>query len=91
MTVTVYVPAVVEEHDSTEAWLAPRTILLGVRVQVSPDGETEEVSATVPVKPCTGATVMVDGPVRPDATFTVEGLADTVKSGGGTVTVTVAV
>jgi hypothetical protein len=91
VTVTVYVPAVVEEQDSTDAWLAPRIILVGVRVQVRPDGETKEVSATVPVKPCTGATVMVDGPETPDATFTVKGLADTVKSGVGTVTVTVAV
>jgi hypothetical protein len=91
VTVTVYVPAIVEEHDSTDAWLAPRTILLGVRLQVSPDEDTEEVSATAPVKPCTGAAVMVDGPAAPEGTFTVEGLADTVKSGGGIVTVTVIV
>lgn len=55
-------------------------MLLGVRVQVSPEGETELVSATVPVKPLTGATVMVEVPVAPARTVTLVGAAATVKS-----------
>jgi len=59
-----------------------------VRVHVRPAGDTELVRATVPVKPLTGATVMVDVPLDPALTETVVGLALTVKS--LTVTVTVA-
>lgn len=57
-------------------------------MQVRPAGETELVRATVPVKPWTGATVMVDVAVAPAATVALVGLAVTVKS--FTVTVTVA-
>lgn len=64
-------------------------MLVGVRVQVKPAGETEEVSATVPVKPLTGATVMVEVAAVPAVVVTVVGEAVTVKS--VTVTVTVAV
>ncbi len=67
-------------------------MLLGVRVQVSPAGETVEVSVTVPVKPPVGATVMVEVPAAPASTLTVVGLAVTVKSAvttGFTVTVMV--
>jgi len=50
-------------------------------VQVSPvAGEIVAVSATVPVKPLTGATVMVDVPAAFASTVTVVGLAATVKS-----------
>ena len=55
-------------------------MLVGVRVQVRPAGETAEVSATVPVKPLTGATVIVEVPVAPTLTGTLVGLAITVKS-----------
>ena len=55
-------------------------MLLGVRVQVRPAGETEEVRATVPVKPFTGATVIVEAPATPALTVTLVGDAVTVKS-----------
>jgi len=61
-------------------------------VHVRPvDGETEEVSATVPVNPLIGATVIVEVPAAPARTVTLVGLAVTEKSCGNVmVTVTVA-
>jgi len=76
-------------HDNAEVWDAPRTMLAGVRVQVRPAGETEEVRATVPVNPLTGAIVIVEVAATPTFTLAVVGLAVTVKS--CTVKVTVAV
>ncbi len=76
-------------HDSAEVWEAPNTMLAGVRVQVRPAGETDEVRATVPVKPFTGATVIVEVAAVPALTATVVGLAVTVKSVMLTVTVAV--
>lgn len=67
-------------HDRADVWLAPRTMLVGERVQVRPAGETEEVRATVPVNPFTGATVMVDVAATPTLTLAVVGLAVTLKS-----------
>ena len=64
-------------------------MLAGVRVQVRPAGETDEVSATVPVNPLTGATVIVEVAATPTLTLAVVGLAATEKS--VTITVTVAV
>jgi hypothetical protein len=64
-------------------------MLAGVRVQVSPAGLTEDVRATVPVKPFTGATVIVEVAAVPAGAVTAVGEAATVKS--VTVTVTVAV
>jgi len=58
-------------------------------VQVRPAGETELVRVTVPVKPFTGATVIVDVAAVPAVVVTAVGLAVTVKS--VTITVTVAV
>ena len=69
-----------DEQESVEVWDAPRTMLLGVRVQVRPAGETDEVSATVPVNPLTGATVIVEVPAIPALTVTLVGDAATVKS-----------
>ncbi len=69
-----------DEQESVEVWDAPRTMLLGVRVQVRPAGETDEVSATVPVNPLTGATVIVEVPAIPPLTVTLVGDAATVKS-----------
>jgi len=71
-----------------EVWEAPRTILVGVRVDVKQAGETALVSATVPVNPLTGATVIAEVPAVPTVVVTEVGLAATVKS--FTVTVTVA-
>ncbi len=87
VTVTVYTPAE-PVQDRAEVCDAPSTILVGVRVQVKPAGDTVEVKATVPVKPFTGATVIVDVAAVPTFTLTLVGLAVTVKS--MTVTVTVA-
>jgi len=59
-------------------------------VQVNPvAGEIVDVSATVPVNPWTGATVIVEVPAVPALAVTVVGAAVTVKS--RIVTVTVAV
>jgi hypothetical protein len=55
-------------------------MLLGVRVQVRPVGDTDDVSATVPVKPLTGETVIVEVPATPALTVTLVGDALTVKS-----------
>jgi hypothetical protein len=74
------VVATVAEHDSVDVWEAPRIILVGDRVQVSPAGETEEVSATVPVNPLTGATVIVEVAAVPAGVVTAVGLAVTLKS-----------
>jgi hypothetical protein len=63
-------------------------MLAGVKVQVKPAGETDDVSATVPVNPFTGATVIVEVAAVPAVVVTAVGLAVTVKS--VTVTVTVA-
>jgi hypothetical protein len=71
-------------QDNVEVWDAPRTILAGVRVHVKPvDGEIELVSATVPVNPLTGATVIVEVAAVPATVVTVVGAAVTVKSGAG--------
>ena len=55
-------------------------MLAGVKVQVKPAGETELVSATVPVNPFTGATVMVEAAAVLTVVVTAVGLAATVKS-----------
>ncbi len=65
-------------------------MLLGVSVHVSPAGETAEVSATVPVNPLTGATVIVEVAAVPTVVVTAVGLAATVKSVTLNVTVAVA-
>ena len=64
-------------------------MLVGVRVQVRPAGETVDVRATVPVNQFRGATVIVEVTAVPEFVATLVGLAVTVKS--WTVTVTVAV
>jgi len=86
VTVTVYVPPE-PEQERVEVWDAPRTMLVGLRLQVRPAGETVEVNATVPVKAFTGATVIVDVAVAPARAVTLVGLAVTVKSRMLTVTV----
>ncbi len=56
-------------------------MLLGVRVQVKPvAGDIEEVRATVPVKPFTGATVMFEVLATPAFAVRLVGAAATVKS-----------
>jgi len=53
-------------------------MLVGDRVQVNPAGDTVEVRATVPVKPLSGATVIVEVAVAPAKALTLVGLAVTV-------------
>ena len=48
---------------------------------VTPDGRPDAVKATVPVKPPTGVTVIVDLPLEPCATETPLGEAERLKSG----------
>lgn len=61
---------------------ATSVTLAGLSEQVRPvEGETDDVNVTVPVKPFTGATVIVEAPAAPTDTATVVGLADRVKSG----------
>ena len=55
-------------------------MLLAERMQASPDGETVSVSPTVPVKPFSGATVIVEVADTPAVVVTVVGLAVTEKS-----------
>lgn len=56
-------------------------MLLGVRVQVKPvAGDIEDVRATVPVKPFTGAAVIVKVPATPALTVRLVGAAARVKS-----------
>jgi len=87
----VYVPAV-PEQESVEL-PEPPVMLVGDRVHVKPvAGVTEDVSATVPVNPLTGAIVIVDVAGAPATALMLVGLAVIVKSAAAvTVTVTVAV
>lgn len=56
-------------------------ILLGVTVQVKPvAGDIEDVRATVPVKPVTGANVIVELPATPASIVRLVGETATVKS-----------
>ena len=84
VTVRVKVPAVVELHE-TEAVPEPARLVGVMAPHVSPDG-TVSVNDTVPVKPLTAVTVIVDVADAPTLTAVGE-IADTEKS----VTVKVAV
>ncbi len=64
-------------------------MLDGVSVHVRPAGDTALVRVTVPVKPLTGATVIVEVTATPTFTLALDGLAVTVKSGMATLNVTV--
>ncbi len=77
---TVYVPTE-PEQESVEVPEVPRVTLVGVKVQVRPvEGDIADVRATVPVKPWTVVTVIVEVPATPALTVTAVGLAVTVKS-----------
>src|SRR5690242_15018298 len=65
-------------------------MLLGESVHVRPEGETDEVRATVPVNPLTGATVIVEAAAVPTVVVTELGLAVNVKSWTLNVTVALA-
>src|SRR6266516_1099743 len=67
-------------------------MLVGLTEQVSPVvGETLVVSATVPVNPLTGMTVIMDVAATPGVVFTVVGFAVIVKSTTWTVIVALVV
>ena len=70
------VPAAVNVQESVEVPEPPVT-LVGVKVHA----ELSEARATVPVKPFTDATVIVEVPAVFTATVTLVGLAVTPKSG----------
>jgi len=55
-------------------------MLAGARLQASPEGEFVEDKLTVPVKPFTGATVMVDVVLEPAIPDVFVGFAVTLKS-----------
>lgn len=63
------------------------TVLEGSGVAVTPLGSPLAVSATLPTKPFNGFTVIVLVPLVPCTTVRLVGLAESVKLGGGTVTV----
>ena len=75
VTVTATVPAVANVQESVDVPEPPVTEA-GVRVHA----ELSEVSATVPVNPLTGETVIVEVPAELTITVKVVGLAATVKS-----------
>lgn len=72
-------PATVAVHDRVEV---PEPVtLVGVRVHVSPVvGLMVEVRLTMPAKPLTAVTVIVEVPGVPTFTLTLVGLAAIVKS-----------
>ena len=76
-------------HDNAEVPEVPRTMLVGVRVQVNPAGVTEDVRATVPVNPLRLVTVIVEVAAAFANAVTEVGLAVTEKSWMVTVTVAV--
>jgi hypothetical protein len=84
VTVTVNEPVaepVQERVEVPELVVVVSETLAGLRVQVKPvDGEIVSVRATVPAKPLSPVTVMVEVPAFPTITLTLVGLAVTVKS-----------
>ena len=80
VTVTVDVLAI-PLHDTVLVPEAPKLIEVAENEQPNPDdGEVEFVRATVPVKPFTDVTLIVELPIAPAKTVTLVGLAATVKS-----------
>ena len=68
-------------HESVEVPEPPLIVFVD-REHVRPMvGETLEARLTEPVKPLSGASVMVDVPVAPATILTLVGLAETEKSG----------
>jgi hypothetical protein len=78
VTVTVYVPPLPLQLSVLVP--DPPVIEGGDRVQARPEGETEDVSETVPAKPLTGSTSMLVVPVTPGVVLMVVGLANIWKS-----------
>ena len=80
VTVTVNVLAI-PLQDRVAVPEVPRLTEAVEREHVNPDdGEVEFVRATVPVKPFTDVTLIVELPTAPAKTVTLDGLAVTMKS-----------
>ena len=76
----MYTPAE-PEQDNVEVPDVPRATLVGDIAQVRPvAGDTVTARFTVPVKPWTESTVIVDVPLALARTVTLVELAETVKS-----------
>jgi hypothetical protein len=80
VTVTVAVPAVAVLEAARVSVLVP-VVDVGLKLAVTPLGNPLAVSATDPVNPFDGVTVMVLLPLAPWATESVAGLADSEKVG----------
>ncbi len=88
VTVTVKVAAPEQPTVNVEEPEAPRVTLVGLNVAEQPVGAPVAVNETIPVKPFTAVTAMVEVPEEPAEKLIEVGLAVTVKS--VTVTETVA-
>ncbi len=88
VTVTVKAAALEQLTVSVDVPEVPRVTLVGLRVAVQPAGAPVAVRLTMPVKPFTAVTVTVDVPEEPATKLMDVGLAVTVKSVTGEVTVT---
>ncbi len=91
MTVTVYVPTMLELTLRVEVPDPPglKLILAGLVETIRPLGVKDVDRLTVPVKPATLLSIMDEIPELPARTFTVVGLAEIVKSPTPTVIVAV--
>jgi len=77
--VTVYVP-VDPMQERVDGWDGPRTILMGVKAHVIPEGETDVVRDTVPANPLRTVIEIVEVPVAPARIVALFGLAVREKS-----------
>ena len=82
--VTVYVPLVVEFTVKVDVAVPPlvKVMLVALRIALGPGGETVVERLTVPVKPFTLETVMVEGPEDPALTDRLVGLGARLKLAG---------
>ena len=68
-------------QDRVELPACPKVTLVGDRVQAIPmDGETLLVSETVPVNPRVAVTIIVEAPLAPAFTMTLDELTSSAKS-----------
>ena len=67
--------------DAVKVSVLVPVVDVGLKLAVTPDGNPLAVSATVPLNPFSGDTVIVLLPVPPCATETLAGLADKEKFG----------
>ena len=82
MTVTVEVPVAAVLLAASVSVLVP-VVLVGLNVAVTPLGTPEAARPTLPVKPFSGATVMVLVPLAPCVMVRLLGNAERLKFGAG--------